>query len=80
MRLKRAAVMTRLKQVIDLVATVKKAGLMKYLTDPPEVQLQGTGKAVIPTPFVQTRYGTRQNPPSRWVLVDGRWYIDVFSN
>jgi hypothetical protein len=79
-RLKRAAVTTRLRQVVDLVATLKKVGLIKHLTEPPEVTLRGTKEASVPTPFVQTRYGSRQNPPSRWVLVDGKWYIDVFSN
>lgn len=76
----RAAVTARLKHVIDLVSTVQKAGFMKHLTDPPEVNLKGSAEASIPTPFVQSVHGTRENPPSRWVLVDDKWYIDVFSN
>jgi len=79
-RMKRPSVMTRLKQVMELVRTLKKVGLMQHLTEPPEVTLKGNKEAIVPTPFVQsTRYGPRQNPPSRWVYLEGDWYIDVFS-
>jgi len=79
-RMKRPSVLTRLKQVMELVRTLKKVGLMQHLTEPPEVTLKGNKEAIVPTPFVQSsRYGPRRNPPARWVYVEGDWYIDVFT-
>ncbi len=79
-RLKRPSVTTRLRQIVDMVSTLKKVGLTQHLTDPPQVNISGSKTAIVPTPFVQTsRYGVRRNPPGRWVLEDGEWYIDVFT-
>lgn len=77
----RAGSTTQLRRIADLVATLKRSGLLTHLTEPRNVTVKTPGQEItVPTPYVQDRYGRRQNPPSRWILEDGDWYIDTHTH